>query len=89
VRFDWNEPKNFANQKKHHLGFEEAIHVFNDPFARTKQDRIVRGEKRWQTIDTVRGVVVILVAHTIHKENDENIYRIISAKKATSFERNL
>lgn len=86
--FYWDERKNLANRKKHHLSFEEAIHVFNDPLARTKQDRVARGEERWQTIGTVRGIVVVLVAHTIHRENDEDIYRIISARKATRFERN-
>jgi hypothetical protein len=77
---DWNEQKNLVNQKKHHVSLE-AIHVFNDPFARSKQDRVLQGEERWQTIGTVRGMVVNLVAYTIRKENDEDIYRIISAKK--------
>ena len=86
--FDWDEAKNLANQKKHHLSFEEAIHVFSDPLALTKQDRVVRGEERWQTIGTVRDIVVIVVAHSIHQGNDEDIYRIISARKATSSERN-
>lgn len=87
VLFDWDEAKNLANQKKHHLSFEEAIRVFRDPLARTRQDRNVDGEERWQTIGTVGGIVLIVVAHTIQQENDEDTYRIISARKATPSER--
>lgn len=85
--FDWDEAKNLSNQRKHHISFEEAIHVFRDPLARTRLDRYVRGEERWQTIGTVRGVLVIVVAHTIQQETSREMYRIISARKATPFER--
>ena len=55
--FEWDEAKNKANRKKHHLGFEDAISVFRDPLARSKQDRVEGGEERWQTIGTVGGIV--------------------------------
>lgn len=87
VLFDWDKAKNDANQRKHHLSFEEAIHVFRDPLAHTQQDRYVHGEERWQTIGTVRGIVLIVVAHTIQRANNEDIFRIISARKATPSER--
>jgi len=86
VLFDWDEAKNLSNQRKQ-IRFEEAIHVFRDPLARTRLDRYVGGEERWQTIGTVRGVLVIVVAHTMQQETGRETYRIISARKATPFER--
>ena len=47
----------------------------------SRQDREVEGEARWQTIGMVRGVQILLVAHTL--EEDNNLVRIISARKAT------
>ena len=31
VRFEWDEAKNIANQRKHGVSFEEARLVFDDP----------------------------------------------------------
>jgi len=92
IRFTWDATKNRSNQKKHDgIAFEEAAHVFRDPFRLTRQDRIEDGEERWQTIGVVHGVTVLLVAHTITTEDDngepiEEI-RIISARRATPKER--
>lgn len=87
----WDETKNRSNQKKHDgIAFEEAAHVFHDPFRLTRQDRIEGGEERWQTIGVVHGVTVLLVAHTIiEDENGEpvEVIRIISARRATPRER--
>ena len=47
MRFTWDEAKNRSNQKKHDgIAFEEAAHVFRDPFRLTRQDRIEDGEER-------------------------------------------
>ena len=91
MRFTWDETKSRSNQKKHDgITFEEAAHVFRDPFRLTRQDRIEDGEERWQTIGVVHGVTVLLVAHTITEDDDgepiEQI-RIISARRATPKER--
>lgn len=72
ARFTWDEAKNRSNQKKHDgIAFEEAAHVFRDPFRLTRQDRIEDGEERWQTIGVVHGVTVLLVAHTVTEGNDD------------------
>jgi uncharacterized DUF497 family protein len=42
------------------------------------QDRHTDGEERWQTIGKVKGVLMLLVAHTIFDEDDCEIIRIIS-----------
>ena len=46
------------------------------------------GEERWQTIGKVKGVLMLLVAHTIFDEDDCEIIRIISARQVTKAERN-
>ena len=63
--------------------------VFDDPFAMSVQDRIVRGEERWQTLGLVGGSVVLLVAHTYVDEGDEEVIRVISARKATAREKSI
>ena len=43
------------------------------------------GEERWQTIGLINGLFVLLVAHTL----EDDLIRIISARKATPRERRL
>lgn len=87
VEFAWDERKNLANQRKHRISFETAILVFDDPFHLSTQDREVGNEVRWQTIGMVKGIQVVLVAHTV--DEDAAVVRILSARKATRRERNI
>jgi uncharacterized DUF497 family protein len=82
LRFSWNEPKSRSNQRKHGISFDTATRVFLDPLHISRQDRIVEGEERWQTIGMVNGVLLILVAHTVVDEEEE-VVRIISASRVT------
>ena len=65
VEFPWDERKNRVNRRKHGISFETAIPVFDDPFHVSRQDREPEGEARWQTIGMVRGVQILMVAHTV------------------------
>lgn len=87
IRFEWDKNKNDSNLKKHKISFEVATRVFADPNAVSKQDRFENGEYRWQTLGMVGGCLVVLVAHTVFIDNNTEIIRIISARKATSQER--
>jgi len=87
VQFTWDEKKNRANRQKHGISFETAKLVFDDPYHLTSQDREVEGEPRWQTIGMVNGIHMILVAHTV--DEDDDLVRILSARKATPRERNI
>ena len=51
------------------------------------QDRHEGGEHRWQTIGMVEDMVILLVAHSVYDEQEEEVIRIISARKATKRER--
>ncbi len=63
--------------------------VFQDPYAISRPDRIVDGEERWQTIGLVRGINILVVAHTYPEHHGEDVIRIISARKAAPYERRL
>lgn len=87
MRFEWDETKNRTNQRKHGVSFETASDVFADPLHLSIQDRIEGGESRWQTMGMVGAVVLLIVAHTHRDDGNEEVIRIISARKATRKER--
>jgi uncharacterized DUF497 family protein len=87
ILFEWDQGKARSNRRKHGITFEDAMQVFDDPFALAAQDRIEGGECRWQTIGMVEGMVIVIVAHTVEEEGQDEIIRIISARQATRKER--
>jgi hypothetical protein len=87
VRFEWDEAKAKTNERKHGVRFEDAMLVFADPYALVDQDRVEGGELRWQTLGLVGGIVLLLVAHTVRNEEEDEIIRIISARRAVRKER--
>ena len=83
TRFEWDPVKAKANQVKHGVSFGLARHVFDDPDALVDHDRIEGGERRWQTLGMVGGVLLLLVAHTVRLVSEEDeVIRIISARRA-------
>lgn len=89
MRITWDGIKNRTNQSKHGVSFETAQHVFDDPLHLSRQDRIENGELRWQTLGSVGGILVLLVAHTVTDLEGEETIRIISARKADRTERRI
>jgi uncharacterized DUF497 family protein len=87
MRFEWDEGKNRRNLAKHHISFETAQLVFEDPCIRIQEDRVVTGEERWQALGLIGGIIVVLVVHTYREEDGEEVIRIISARKAATPER--
>jgi len=86
TRFEWDPAKAAINLRKHAISFDIALRVFADPFALTEQVRVERDEQRWQTLGTVAGHLLVLVAHTIRDEEEDDqpieVIRIISARRA-------
>ncbi|MGH8378527.1 MAG: BrnT family toxin [Gammaproteobacteria bacterium] len=89
MRFEWDPGKDEINLAKHGVSFEVATRVFDDPRHLSVKDRHVSGEERWQTLGLVGGMVVLLVAHTYREDDDDEVIRIISARKATTHERQI
>ncbi len=84
MKFEWNKNKAKTNLQKHQISFEEAKSVFDDPLSLTIDDETHSyDEKRYITIGESKIGRLILVGHTIGKEN----VRIISARKPTRGER--
>jgi len=83
--FEWDEKKSVSNKKKHGISFEEAQTVFidenalliYDPDHSIEEDRFVLlgMSFKWR---------LLIVCHCYRK--NENIIRIISARKATRAE---
>jgi uncharacterized protein len=87
-RFEWNPAKAASNLRKHGIGFEAAVQVFDDPYAIQEHDRIEDGEPRWQIIGRSGPFVILLVAYTYTGEEGGFEYvRIISARRADAKER--
>jgi uncharacterized protein len=87
IWFEWDEAKAKSNERKHGVRFEDTMLVFADPYALVEQDRVERGELRWQILGSAAGVGLLLIVHTMREEADDEIIRIISARRATRRER--
>ena len=90
MKFEWDEKKNQLNIKKHKVSFEEAETVFDDPDAVYISDDphsvyeerfIVIGiTERFDDIDR------ILTVCYCNRDNNDEVIRIISARRATKQE---
>ena len=88
VRFEWDPVKARTNRRKHGVSFEDAMHVFEYPYALFDQDVTDEaGEQRWRALGLAEGVVLLLVAHTVREEGVDEGIRLISARRATRKER--
>ena len=83
--FEWDPDKAQSNLRKHEVSFEEAARVFLDPNRiETFDGREAYGEDRWKTVGLVEPALLAVV-YTVRGEDDE-IIRLISARKADSYE---
>lgn len=87
MRFEWDEDKSFRNLRKHKVGFETAILVFEDPHALTQRDEWSEDEDRWITLGSALPGTVLYVVHTDRKPTGIETIRIISARNATPREK--
>jgi uncharacterized DUF497 family protein len=69
------------------VSFEDAALVWNDPLHLVRFDRFEAGEERWHALGQAGGVLLIMVVHTY--PGDDDLIRIISARKATRAERRI
>jgi len=86
MRFAWDQVKADENRRKHGVSFEEASTVFADENGRLKHDPDhSQVEDRFIILGFSAKLRLLIVCHA-YRENDE-VIRIISARKATSNER--
>lgn len=85
-RFVWSKEKAEINKKKHHLSFEQAATVFADPMAIELYDeKNSMDEERMNII----GITQLGIVACVTKTDRDNLIRIISARKATTKEKEL
>ena len=84
MRWTWDSDKDRENRRKHQVRFETAQLVFSDPFMLMQEDDFPH-EQRWRTLGSI-DKELFLVIHT-WPETNEQIGRIISARRATPHER--
>ncbi len=87
MEFQWDKKKNEINKQKHGVSFEEACSVFRDEngiliFDPDNSDL----EDRFLLLGRSDVLRVLVVCHCVRGE-DEDVIRIISARKANSEER--
>lgn len=84
IDFEWDSAKDSANQRKHGVGFAEALTVFGDPLSITIPDpNYASDEERLVIIGMSREQSLLVVVHTIREER----IRLISARSATKYEK--
>src|SRR3546814_2195362 len=59
VIFEWDDDKAAANLRKHHVAFELAELVWDDPAHIIVFDRYENDEERWHAIGLVRGILIL------------------------------
>ncbi len=86
MEFSWDENKRSLNKSKHGIDFYDVIPVFFDDNAIVRvDDRENYAEERLQII----GISTLGILFVVYTEWDEDMARIISARKASKFERGL
>ena len=85
ITFVWNSKKAIINKNKHDgITFEQATQAFFDPFF-----KLVDAQRNDESRDAVLGYDKQgRLLFVVHIEIENEIIRIISARKATSTERN-
>jgi len=86
MKFEWDSNKNKANILKHRVSFEDAETVFDDKNAVYLYDEShSEDEDRFYIIGEDKDFRELAVCHCYRGKDDE-IIRIISARKATKIE---
>lgn len=86
LAFEWDSDKATENERKHDVSFEEAKSAFLDENARVIPDpEHSDGDERFILLGLSTQLRFLVVVHC-YREDDE-VIRIISARKADSSER--
>jgi uncharacterized DUF497 family protein len=87
-KFTWNRHKNDLNVKKHHISFEVASLVFDDPFLYETWDaENSSSEDRFIVTGSVTGIVNAMLVTVSVTYRGADLIRIISARAADPAER--
>jgi uncharacterized DUF497 family protein len=83
MQFEWDEAKNLENIRKHEIDFADVPEMFESPMLFELDDRFDYGEDRWFGIGFLGNGVAVVV----WTERQNDLIRIISARRANRYER--
>ena len=83
MEIEYDPQKARLNLKKHGVSFEEAVTALYDPLALVQEDIDSVGENRWVFIGLSQDSNLLTIIYTLR---NEEVIRIISARKATRSE---
>lgn len=84
INFEWDEEKAASNLLRHRIAFETACEAFFDPFLKIEDASVHGGEQR----DANLGMTVNWqLLYVVFVMREDEVVRIISARKATPDER--
>jgi uncharacterized DUF497 family protein len=80
VSYQWDTDKAKLNKRKHRVDFSDAVGVFEDKMATTREDPDAEGEQTFVTLgmDSLGRLLVVVFTYRAEEE-----IRLISARKAT------
>lgn len=79
----WDENKNRSNIEKHGIDFKDAVRIFEGETLEQEDRRFEYGEIRIYAIGLINGLEIVV----IYTDTNNEERRIISARKAESYER--
>ena len=82
MRFEWDDFKNEINIRKHGIDFTDVQSMFSHPMLALFDNTRGYAEERWIGI----GWLHVMIGVVVYTERDEEVIRIISARKATKYE---
>ena len=82
MQFEWDEAKNLENIRKHQIDFADVPAMFDGEMLLELGDRFDYGEHRWFGIGFLGSGIAVVV----WTERQNNVIRIISARRANRHE---
>lgn len=82
MEFEWDEAKNLENIRKHEIDFADVPAMFDGEMLIELDDRFDYGENRWFGIGFLGSGIAVVV----WTERQNNVIRIISARRANRHE---
>ena len=82
MQFEWDEAKNLENIRKHEIDFADVPAMFDGEMLIELDDRFDYGEDRWLGIGFLGSGIAVVV----WTERQNNVIRIISARRANRHE---
>lgn len=89
MRFEWDENKRLKTLRERGIDFVDVVDLWDDNRQERVDHRHAYGETRIQTIGVLKFEILFVVYTERMREGNEEVIRLISARRATSREREL